>query len=126
MELSERQICWIAFAVSVVLAAVGVVWYAETQDFASYQASSLLTLPLVLIVCVWPHARLPLRIQWIGAIALALVGPIGYAVVGGDQWWNWGQLAPVPLLLLMVSQAARSESDGTWSGSMGAGPWGPP
>jgi hypothetical protein len=126
VELTWRAFCWIVFAISVILAAAGVVWYVATPGVASYQASSLLTLPALVIVCVWLHQRLGLRLQWISAIALALVGPIGYAVIGGAQWWNWGQMTPLPLLLLMLSQAANSESDRSWAGGVGDGTWGPP
>jgi hypothetical protein len=126
VKLTWRGFCWIVFGISVVLATVGVVWYVATPGVASYQASSLLTLPALVIVCVWLHQRLPLRLQWIGASAVALVGPIGYVVIGGAQWWNWGQMTPIPLLLLMFAQTAGSDGDGSWAGGVGDGPWGPP
>ena len=74
-RLTWRGFCWIVFAISLVLAAVGVVWY---------------------------------------------------AVIGGAQWWNWGQMTPLPLLLLTLSQAAKSKSDRSSAGGVGDGPWGPP
>jgi hypothetical protein len=126
MELTWRGLCWIVFGISVVLAALGVYWYATAPGVASYQASSLLTVPALLFVLVWLHRHLPMRVQWVGASALALVGPVGYAVIGGDQWWNWGQMTPLPLLLLLITRAADRDSDGSWAGGVGDGPWGPP
>ena len=126
MELTWRRFCCIVIGVSAVLAALGVYWYMKAPGVASYQASSLLTLPAFLIVMYWLHGRLPIRIQWIGASAFALVGPVGYAIVGGDQWWNWGQLTPMPLILLMIATSAGKESDEPWTGGIGDGPWGPP
>jgi len=122
MELTWRGFCAIVFAFSLLLAAAGVVWYALSPDVGSYQASSLLVIPAFLMVLVWLHNRLPMRAQWIAAWILALVGPAGYLVFGGSQWWNWGQLTPLPLILLIV--ARDPESDG-WV-SAGEGPWGPP
>lgn len=124
MKLTWRGFCWIAFGIAVLLAAIGVAWYVATPGVASYQVSSLLTLPALVIACVWLHQRLSSRLQWTGAIALALVGPVGYAVIGGAQWWNWGQMTLVPLLLLMLSKVDDSER--SWAGGAGDGPWGPP
>jgi hypothetical protein len=127
VTLTWRRFCWIVFAISLVLAALGVYWYVTAPGVASYQASSLLTLPLFVIALVWLHKRLPIRVQWIVAWPLALVGPIGYAVFGGDQWWNWGQLTPLPLLLLIVTRPGAIDSDGAATGGVvGDGPWGPP
>jgi hypothetical protein len=125
MDLLGRRFWWIAFAVSVALAAVGVTWYAASPGVASYQASTLLTLPALLFVLVWLHHGLPMRVQWIAAGLLVLVGPVGYLLIGGDQWWNWGQLTPVPLLMLLVTRSGSSDSSGAWSAGTD-GPWGPP
>jgi hypothetical protein len=123
MELTWRGFCAILFAVSLLLAGTGVLWYALTPNVASYQVSSLLTLPAFIMVSVWLHHRIPLRLQWAIAWPLALVGPIGYLVLGGSQWWNWGQLTPLPLILLAI---ARDPDDGGSGIVFPDAPWGPP
>ena len=123
MRLTWRGFCAILFAVSVLLAGAGVFWYTRTPNVASYQVSSLLVLPAFLMVLVWLHSRLPLRVQWVAAWALVLVGPIGYLVFGGSQWWNWGQLTPLPLILLAVARSPDEEASGI---TLPDAPWGPP
>jgi hypothetical protein len=128
VELTWRRFCWIVFGVSLVLAAVGVIWYALSPGVGSYQASTLLTLPAVLFVLVWLHGRLPMWLQWTVAWPLALVGPIGYLVFSGSQWWNWGQLTPLPLVLLAISRTSDRDDDDDCPPLMAGveGPWGPP
>jgi hypothetical protein len=129
MELTWTFVRRVGLVLAVLSAAAGVVWYAMTPGVGSYQASSLLTLPLVMVVLVWLHHRLPVWLQWAIAIPLALVGPIGYLVAGGAQWWNWGQVASFPLVMLAIALSLRSENDEAsepWYGGVGDGPWGPP
>jgi hypothetical protein len=68
-------------------------------------------------------------------VSLAPIGPVAYLVWGGDQWWNWGQLTPLPLLLLLFGdeiRAAFSDEDDDERashspyGGFADGPWGPP
>jgi hypothetical protein len=125
MELTWRGFCAIVFALSLLLAGAGVFWYASSPGVASYQASSLLVLPAFLIVLAWLHGRLPIRLQWIAAWTLAAVGPGGYLVFGGSQWWNWGQFTPFPLIMLMIARSPNSDESAGWF-SGGAGPFGPP
>ncbi len=80
---------------------------------------------------VWLHRRLPLRLQWVLALGIALVGPAGYLVWGGSQWWNWGQLTPVPLVMLVMRDAFKDDDDDDEEappryGGLMDGPWGPP
>jgi hypothetical protein len=49
--------------------------------------------------------------------------PIGYLVFGGSQWWDWGQLTPLPLILLAVARAPDDEVSGIVFPDT---PWGPP
>ncbi len=80
------------------------------------------------MMLVWLHRRLPLRVQWVLALSIALVGPVGYLLWGGSQWWNWGQLTPLPLLLLVMRDSFKDEDDDPrpYYGGMADGPWGPP
>jgi hypothetical protein len=54
---------------------------------------------------------------------------LGYVIWGGDQWWNWGALTPLPLFLLAIapqfSEDDASQSE-PWAGGFADGPWGPP
>ncbi len=119
---------------AVAAAAVGVVWYAVSPGVGTFQASGLLTAPLLILVLLWLHRRLPLWLQWALVLPLAPVGPVAYLVWGGDQWWNWGQLSPVPLVLLAMRHELRREfSDDEEDppgqpaySSFADGPWGPP
>ena len=117
------------------LAAAGVVWYAVAPGVGTFQASGWLTAPALVMVLVWLHRRLPLWLQWTLAVPLAALGSIGYLVWGGDQWWNWGQLTPLPLIALVMRDSFRDEEDEEEDGSRTAtanyggivdGPWGPP
>ena len=108
------------------LAGLGVYWYVRAPGPGSYQASSLLTAPALLVTCVWLHRRTPLGLQWAAAWMLAVAGPVGYLVWGGAQWWNWGQLMPVPLILLAVRSADDDDEHEPWYGGVADGPWGPP
>lgn len=117
---------WLTFVGALILAAVGVLWYARSPGIASYQASSLLTIPAVIMVLVWLHQRLPMWLQWTAAIAICLVGPVGYLVFGGSQWWNWGQLTPMPLLLLALFREDDDEEDSGYPVVSDAAGWGPP
>ena len=110
---------------ALLLAAAGGAWYVATPSVVSYQASSLLTLPAFVMVLVWLHRRLPIRVQWGLAIALVFVGPVGYLMVGGAQWWNWGQMTPLPLVLLILLTAG-DDDDPTGTAGVTDGPWGPP
>jgi hypothetical protein len=109
------------------LAAAGVTWYALAPAAGSYQLSILLILPLLAVVLIRLHRRLPRRVAWALAIGLAPVGPLGYLLVGGSQWWGWGQLTVLPLVLL-IGRGARSGGAGERSAYRVPmdGPWGPP
>jgi hypothetical protein len=117
---------------ALLLAAVGIAWYVATPSVASYQASSLLILPLVVLALVQAHRRLPVKAQWVVAVAIAPVGPIGYAIAQNDQWWNWGQYSPLPLIVLTIARSItsrRDEGSGGYSDrgiGVSDGPWGPP
>jgi hypothetical protein len=117
---------------ALLLAGVGIAWYAATPDVASYQASSLLSLPLVVLALVQAHRRIPVKAQWVLAVAIAPVGPIGYVIAQNDQWWNWGQYSPLPLIVLVVGRSITSRGDRATGAYDNAGfgvrdgPWGPP
>jgi hypothetical protein len=123
--MDSERLKWLTFFGALILAALGVIWYARSPGVGSYQASSLLTIPAVMMVLVWLHQRLPMWLQWTAASAICLVGPAGYLIVGGDQWWNWGQLTPMPLLLLALFRGDDDEDGGYPVVGDSAG-WGPP
>jgi hypothetical protein len=115
-------------ALVLVLAAAGTTWYALSPDVGSYQLSILLTLPLLVVVLFWLNRRLPRRIAWALAVALAPVGSLGYLLLGGSQWWGWGRMTALPLVLLVVGSGARASVSGEGSRYRVPtdGPWGPP
>jgi hypothetical protein len=125
----RRRRAW-AVGGAFALAAAGVAWYVVDPGIASYQASGLLVGPALVIALVWLHRRLPIALQWTVALALLVAGPVGYLVVGGDQWWSWGQLMPLPFFLLVVAHAVRAGGlrgggDG-YPPPVSDGPLGPP
>jgi hypothetical protein len=122
---------WVAVAFAI--AAGGIVLYAVAPGVGSYQASIYLTLPALIVVLVWLHRHLPMWLQWGCSVALVAVGPIGYLVWAGDQWWNWGQATPLPFVMLVISQGRKDDGEScSRSGSQASyggyadGPWGPP
>jgi peptidoglycan/LPS O-acetylase OafA/YrhL len=127
----RRRTVVIGVAVSVVLGGVGIWWYADAPGPAAYNGGSLLVLPLVVIALIALHKILPTWLEWTGAVAIALVGPVGYLIFGGSQWWNWGQYTPFPLILLIASRTGmvdpdRADRSEPWYGGPIDGPWGPP
>jgi peptidoglycan/LPS O-acetylase OafA/YrhL len=120
-----------AIALMLVSAAGGVTWYALAPDVASTQAGSILILPGLITLLVWAGRRLPRWLDWVIAIAFALGGNVAYVLVGGSQWWFWGQLACWPLVLLVLTWVRPPRPDDKrpgvqWYGGMQDGPWGPP
>ncbi len=118
----------VALALAFVCAAGGITWYALAPDVGSYQATFVLVLPALIVLLVWLYRRLPRRLSWTLAIALAVGGPTAYVVEGGSQWWYWGKMAVMPLMLLLLTRVkpgsvTRSER---WYGGLSDGPWGPP
>ncbi len=123
---------WRVFGIAAALcaAAVGIAWYVIAPGVGTFQASGWLVAPALVMSLVWLHRRLPLRLQWVLALGVALVGPAGYLVWGGSQWWNWGQLTPVPLVMLVMRDAFKDDDDDEEApphyGGLMDGPWGPP
>lgn len=122
-RLSPRA--WLVLApLSVVLAVPGIVIYARDPDVGTYQLNGLLTVPLILVVLYWLHRWLPLRLQWILALAFAPVGSVAYLLVPNAQWFNYGPLTVFPLTLLLIERAdPRSDR---YPAAWFDGPWGPP
>ena len=130
---SPRFLRPLALVSAVLAAAIGVYWYAKDPGVGSFQVGGWLTAPLLIISLIWLHRRLPMWFQWTLSVSIAAVGPIGYLVWGGSQWWNWGQLTLIPLVLLVVAPSFREEDDDAdseppppWYGGYADGPWGPP
>ena len=130
---AAKRVLRVALLISVVAGVVGVVLYASAPDVASYQASSLLVLPIFIVALAFAHHRLSTRIEWPLAVVLAIAGPVGYVVVGGDQWWNWGQFAVYPFVFLAMARGFRTvratdpaARQARLPSGMGGGPFGPP
>jgi hypothetical protein len=123
----RRRARAVLFVVALLAAVAGATWYAISPGVASYQVSVPLTLPMLAVVLIWVHRRLPPRLHWPLAVALAPIGPLGYLLIGGTQWWSWGQMTVLPLILLAGRGAVSSESaDHARYRPFGDGPWGPP
>ncbi|MFL5830778.1 MAG: hypothetical protein ACJ76X_12750 [Solirubrobacteraceae bacterium] len=131
--LDDSQITFSArtlgLAAAALLAAAGITFYATNPyTFGAFQASTFAIMPLLVIVLIWLHRRLPGWVEWTGAVVLFPVGLVGYLVFGGAQWWNFGQLTAVPFLLLVFARAPEQEAP-MWDPGVlepPAGPFGPP
>jgi hypothetical protein len=126
--LTSKKVFALVVVIGGPLAVLGVLLYATSPGVASYNASWLLVAPLLFAVLWWMYERVPVWFAWSAAAALALIGPVGYLIVGGAQWWNWGQLAPVPLAVLIAARGIKQDQGegGTPYGGYVDGPWGPP
>ena len=112
----------------VTLAAAAVLWYAIAPGVASYQIGTLLIVPMLGLVLVWLHRHLPKWCQWGLALAIAPVGPAGYFIFGGSEWWAAYTLTLLPLLSHIVTHTTSPTSIADQTGIPGwlDGPWGPP
>jgi hypothetical protein len=124
----RRRARFALVGLALVSGAGGAVWYAWAPGVGSYQVSVLFMLPTLAVALIWIHRRIAVTVQWVLAFGLAPVGPIGYLVVGGAEWWNWGQLTALPLVILVGARGAGSTEAGRspWYGGFRDGPWGPP
>jgi hypothetical protein len=123
----QRRARTVALVVLFLLGAAGATWYVLSPDVGSYQASVLLMLPILAVVLIWLYRRLPPRLGLALAIALAPIGPLGYLVLGGSQWWNWGQMTILPLVLLLGHRARSRVPSRDYDYRVPMdGPWGPP
>jgi hypothetical protein len=124
---AARRVLMVARVVAAASTAIGIYLYAEHPGVGSYQASLLLTLPLLLVALGRLHRWLPPQVQWGTATVLGASGCAGYLIFGGAQWWNWGQFALYPLVLLFAHRVVMSGGGpGRWYGGDQDGPWGPP
>ena len=114
----------------IVAAVAGATYYALSPGVASYQLGFVFVLPLLVVVLLAVHRRIPIRLQWVIATLLAIAGPIAYVIFGGSQWWAWSQTAAVPFVLLVIARGVslgpRGVTRQPWSGGPMDGPWGPP
>jgi hypothetical protein len=125
--IRRRRTRLACLVVALLSGAAGATWYAISPGVASYQVSVPLMLPALAIVLIWAQRRLPRPLHWPLALVLAPIGPLGYLFIGGAQWWSWGQLTLLPLILLAGRGAVSSESaDRSRYRAFGDGPWGPP
>jgi hypothetical protein len=124
--MTRRVVIWtVGSAAAIAAALVGVVLYARRPDVDTLWLNVLLVTPLLLICLGTLHRVLPQRLQWIAAVVLAPLGGIAYLVWPNDQWWNYGALTALPLILLAGTRAGGQPPDASAVG-MGDGPWGPP
>lgn len=100
----KRALGW---AAAVLAALGGVVLYAVEPRTATYWAHAFLLAPLGFLVLELAGRKLPYRAQWGIAVPLALMGPTAYLLWPGDQWWLYGALAAVPLVLLAERREER-------------------
>jgi hypothetical protein len=117
--------------VALALAILGVILYARNPDVGTYWLNALLIAPLFGIVMYGLHRALPMRLQWVGACVMAPLGGIAYLLWPNEQWWNYGALTAMPLMLLAIARETRireerGEEPEHWYGGLGDGPWGPP
>jgi hypothetical protein len=120
--MSWRLIGWSS---AVGAAALGAWLYVAAPGVGTYWLSFFLILPLGLAVCGVLRNRLPVPVQWAGAALLAAGGVVGYLLWPNAGWWNFGQLAALPVAVMII-QRGTSEGAGDGLGGMGDGPWGPP
>ena len=118
----------ICLALAGVLAAIAIGWYGLAPGVASYQIGTALILPALGVVMWWLHRHTPRRAQWALAVVVAPVGPIGYLIFGGSDWWAAYGLTVLPLAVLVLARVPRSPTPPTRSSVPGwiDGPWGPP
>lgn len=122
---------WLVITVTVMLlsATGGILWYALEPGIASYQIGYALALPALITALVWIGRRLPRWLDWVIATTFAIGGSAAYLLIGGSQWWLWGQVSVLPLVLLMLTNALPASSDDRdrtpWYGGTQDGPWGP-
>jgi peptidoglycan/LPS O-acetylase OafA/YrhL len=116
----------LVWTVAVALAVPGVVLYAESPGVATAQLNGLLVVPLLMLVLVWLHRRLPLRLQWIGAWLVLLLGAGAYLLWPNAQTWQYGAMGAIPLVMLAVAREERDEEDDPAYPAWVDGPWGPP
>jgi hypothetical protein len=129
--MKRPGIVWtVATLAAVAFAVPGVVLYAENPGVATSQLNGLLVLPLVILVLYRLHRWLPLRLQWIGAWLLLLLGAGAYLLWPNDQAWQYGAMGCIPLLMLaMAREERRNQERGEEEPAYGGwvdGPWGPP
>ena len=129
--MKRSEVLWWAAGILAALAAavVGVWLYARDPNVVTYHANIILLAPLLGMVCIGLARVLPYRLQWALAIPLAPLGAAAYLVWPNEQWWNYGALLAMPLVLLAIERDERvRERDGdqpSFAG-MADGPWGPP
>jgi hypothetical protein len=130
--MARRQLVWIGATLgSLLLAAAGVVIYARDPETSTYWLNVALLAPLFGVVLYGLQRVLPTRAQWVAAACLAPLGAIAYLLWPNEQWWNYGALTAVPLVLLVLDRDDRlreergSQSE-AWYGGEADGPWGPP
>jgi hypothetical protein len=120
----EEPHWWRGPTISFVIASCAVIGAAVVGGAAG---TVLLVLPFFIVVVRFVHHRTPASVEWTLAIVLAFIGCGGYVVSGGAQWWNWGQFAVYPLVLLIVSRRSDPADPSprrTWYGGSMDGPWG--
>ncbi len=130
--MTRRLFLWVAgVAVALALATLGVILYARDPNVGTHWANALLIAPLFGIVMYGLHRALPMRAQWVAAWVMAPLGGIAYVLWPNEQWWNYGALFAMPLVLLAAGREERIREEqgdkaAPWHGGVGDGPWGPP
>ena len=112
--MSWRVVAW---GVAVATAALGAWLYVAAPGVATYWLSFFLMLPLWLGLFGVLGDRLPLRVHWVGAALLAAAGVASYLVWPNADWWSFGQLAIVPLVVLIIKRGTQRECGSGLGGS---------
>jgi len=122
-----RLLARVAALAALLLSATGIYWYVARPGVVSYTVGGWLVLPGYGVVLSRLHQRVPDRIEWLLAVALAIGGACAYLAWPSADWWYFGLLLLLPLAALIGLSIARSGAEPEpWFGGFQDGPWGPP
>ena len=128
-DSARREKWWprLLSVVAAALAAARLYWYIAKPGVASYTVGGWLVFPGYCATVWWLHRRVPRRVQWPVATALAVGGVAAYLIWPNADWWYFGTLLAAPLAALIGFRAVETDQEpDVWAGGPQEGPWGPP